>query len=170
MRLESWSFPSPAQRTGSPIELRFERGDETMHPRLFRLIETHQRIYAGLRTSPSGLDTPSADAIEAPKARVKELIQRFTCNHKGSDQLLCPSDQTPAHQSTPGHRNRLLPYLRACGLTAANSNKIIERRRGPAPGRSAAAATATMSRLWRQASRYHTPSIRTKELPEKFFD
>ena len=51
-----------------------------MHPRLFRLIETHQRIDAGLRNE---LSRPLPDAFQLMrlkrlKLRVKELIQRFT--------------------------------------------------------------------------------------------
>ena len=51
-----------------------------MHPRLFRLIETHQRIDAGLRNE---LMRPLPDALQLMrlkrlKLRVKDLIQRFT--------------------------------------------------------------------------------------------
>jgi len=51
-----------------------------MHPRLFRLIETHQRIDAGLRNE---LGRPRPDAfqlirLKRLKLRVKQLIQRFT--------------------------------------------------------------------------------------------
>ena len=51
-----------------------------MHPRLFRLIETHQRIDAGLRNE---LRRPLPDALQLMrlkrlKLRVKELILRFT--------------------------------------------------------------------------------------------
>ena len=51
-----------------------------MHPRLFRLIETHQRIDAGLR---SELGRPRPDVfhllrLKRLKMRVKALIQRFT--------------------------------------------------------------------------------------------
>lgn len=51
-----------------------------MHPRLFRLIETHQRIDTRLR---SELKRPLPDAFQLMrlkrlKLRVKELIQRFT--------------------------------------------------------------------------------------------
>ena len=53
-----------------------------MHPRLFRLIETHQRIDAGLRNE---LSRPLPDLIQLMrlkrlKLRVKALIQRFTLN------------------------------------------------------------------------------------------
>ena len=51
-----------------------------MHPRLFRLIETHQRIDSRLR---SELIRPLPDAFQLLrltrlKLRVKQLIQRFT--------------------------------------------------------------------------------------------
>ena len=51
-----------------------------MHPRLFRLIETHQRIDARLRGE---LQRPLPDTFQLMrlkrlKQRVKELIQRFT--------------------------------------------------------------------------------------------
>ena len=51
-----------------------------MHPRLFRLIETHQRIDARLRSEltrplPNGLQLMRLKRL---KLRVKELIQRFT--------------------------------------------------------------------------------------------
>ena len=51
-----------------------------MHPRLFRLIETHQRIDAGLRNE---LRRPLPDVLQLLrlkrlKLRVKQLIQRFT--------------------------------------------------------------------------------------------
>ena len=51
-----------------------------MHPRLFRLIETHQRIDAGLRNE---LGRPRPDVFQLMrlkrlKLRVKALIQRFT--------------------------------------------------------------------------------------------
>jgi hypothetical protein len=51
-----------------------------MHPRLFRLIETHQRIDTRLR---SELRRPLPDPFQLMrlkrlKLRVKELIQRFT--------------------------------------------------------------------------------------------
>ena len=51
-----------------------------MHPRLFRLIETHQRIDAGLRNE---LGRPLPDPLQLMrlkrlKLRVKQLIQRFT--------------------------------------------------------------------------------------------
>ena len=51
-----------------------------MHPRLFRLIETHQRIDARLR---SELKRPLPDGFQLMrlkrlKLRAKELIQRFT--------------------------------------------------------------------------------------------
>jgi hypothetical protein len=51
-----------------------------MHPRLFRLIETHQRIDAGLRNE---LGRPRPDVfqllrLKRLKLRVKQLIQRFT--------------------------------------------------------------------------------------------
>ena len=51
-----------------------------MHPRLFRLIETHQRIDTGLRNE---LSRPLPDAFQLMrlkrlKLRVKQLIQRFT--------------------------------------------------------------------------------------------
>ena len=51
-----------------------------MHPRLFRLIETHQRIDTRLR---SELQRPRPDGLQLMrlkrlKLRVKELIQRFT--------------------------------------------------------------------------------------------
>ena len=51
-----------------------------MHPRLFRLIETHQRIDAGLRNE---LGRPLPDVLQLLrlkrlKLRVKQLIQRFT--------------------------------------------------------------------------------------------
>ena len=51
-----------------------------MHPRLFRLIETHQRIDAGLRNE---LRRPVPDALQLIrlkrlKLRVKQLIRRFT--------------------------------------------------------------------------------------------
>ncbi len=53
-----------------------------MHPRLFRLIETHQRIDAGLRNE---LSRPRPDIMQLIqlkrlKLRVKALIQRFTLN------------------------------------------------------------------------------------------
>ena len=53
-----------------------------MHPRLFRLIETHQRIDAGLRNE---LSRPRPDIMQLMrlkrlKLRVKTLIQRFTLN------------------------------------------------------------------------------------------
>jgi uncharacterized protein len=51
-----------------------------MHPRLFRLIETHQRIDTRLRQE---LRRPLPDAFQLMrlkrlKLRVKDLIQRFT--------------------------------------------------------------------------------------------
>ncbi len=51
-----------------------------MHPRLYRLIETHQRIDARLR---SELTRPLPDTFQLMrlkrlKLRVKDLIQRFT--------------------------------------------------------------------------------------------
>ena len=51
-----------------------------MHPRLFRLIETHQRIDSHLR---SELKRPLPDGfrlmrLKRLKLRVKDLIQRFT--------------------------------------------------------------------------------------------
>jgi hypothetical protein len=51
-----------------------------MHPRLFRLIETHQRIDARLRGE---LRRPLPDSFQLMrlkrlKLRVKDLIQRFT--------------------------------------------------------------------------------------------
>ena len=51
-----------------------------MHPRLFRLIETHQRIDAGLRNE---LRRPLPDSLQLMrlkrlKQRVKQLIRRFT--------------------------------------------------------------------------------------------
>ena len=51
-----------------------------MHPRLFRLIETHQRIDMRLR---SELQRPQPDSLtlmrlKRLKLRAKELIQRIT--------------------------------------------------------------------------------------------
>ena len=51
-----------------------------MHPRLYRLIETHQRIDARLR---SELTRPLPDTLQLMrlkrlKLRAKALIQRFT--------------------------------------------------------------------------------------------
>ena len=51
-----------------------------MHPRLFRLIETHQRIDSRLR---SELQRPLPDILQLMrlkrlKLRAKELIRRFT--------------------------------------------------------------------------------------------
>ena len=51
-----------------------------MHPRLFRLIETHQRIDQGLRRE---LRRPFPNMLELLrlnhlKLRTKQLIQRFT--------------------------------------------------------------------------------------------
>jgi hypothetical protein len=51
-----------------------------MHPRLFRLIETHQRIDARLRGE---LQRPLPDTLQLMrlkrlKLRAKDLIQRFT--------------------------------------------------------------------------------------------
>ena len=51
-----------------------------MHPRLFRLIETHQRIDQRLRFE---LQRPRPDSLQLMrlkrlKLRAKDLIQRFT--------------------------------------------------------------------------------------------
>ncbi len=56
-----------------------------MHPRLFRLIETHQRIDSRLR---SELRRPLPDSLQLMrlkrlKLRAKALIRRFTLQPQG---------------------------------------------------------------------------------------
>lgn len=49
-----------------------------MHPRLFRLIETHQRIDERLRLAQRRADRPEIDRLRDLKLKVKQLIHRFT--------------------------------------------------------------------------------------------
>ncbi len=49
-----------------------------MHPRLFRLIEKHQRIDDLLRTALERADGPEINRLRILKTKAKHLINRFT--------------------------------------------------------------------------------------------
>ena len=49
-----------------------------MHPRLFRLIEKHQRIDEMLRAAQRRADTPEVDRLRSLKIKAKQLIHRLT--------------------------------------------------------------------------------------------
>lgn len=53
-----------------------------MHPRLYRLIEKHQRIDDALRRAQMRRGTPRAEIVQLKKLKlkVKDLIARFTRN------------------------------------------------------------------------------------------
>lgn len=49
-----------------------------MHPRLFRLIEKHQRIDEQLRIAQRRADRSEVDRLRGLKMKAKQLIHRFT--------------------------------------------------------------------------------------------
>jgi hypothetical protein len=49
-----------------------------LHPRLFRLLETRQRIDALLRHARQRADGPEIKRLVGLKARARQLIHRFT--------------------------------------------------------------------------------------------
>ncbi len=72
--------PSP---TGSPIQHLLGRGDTTVNPRMYRLIEAHSRIDHALREEqrrrqPDGL---RLTRLKKLKLRVKDLMHRLARKH-----------------------------------------------------------------------------------------
>jgi uncharacterized protein YdcH (DUF465 family) len=72
-------FTSTNPASGSPIELRFEQEETNMHPRLYRLVEAHQRIDRSLRQELRNRwqDPVRIIQLKKLKLRVKDLIHRF---------------------------------------------------------------------------------------------